>query len=90
VTQVIATTWWNIAHSRAMFRRSRTIRAIIKDSVAGVRISTHSAQANTLPLIIEAFEKARIPYRITAVPGLGYTVERYEPHYLIKKDDQDE
>jgi len=37
--------------------------------------SRHSAQAGTLPLIINALERAGVPYTLTAFPRAGYHLE---------------
>jgi len=37
--------------------------------------TTHSAQAGTLPYIMRRCEEEKIPYRLTAMPGVGYFIE---------------
>lgn len=38
----------------------------------------HSAQATTLPYVIERCETEKVGYRLTAQPGMGYWMEPYD------------
>lgn len=40
--------------------------------------SNHSSNAATLPIVVEHCERNKIPYRLTAVPGLGYFIEKFD------------
>lgn len=39
--------------------------------------TTHSGRASTLPYIMRRCEREGVPYRLTAMPGMGYFIE---PH----------
>jgi hypothetical protein len=56
-----------IAPSKAAFRRSWD--AFMAHG------SNHSAGAHMLPRIIRRCERERIPYRLSAMPGIGYYIE---------------
>lgn len=48
-------------------------------------VTSHSAQAASLPHIVRRCEREKIPYRITAHPGQGYTIERIKEQ--VKNED---
>ena len=43
------------------------------------RGSTHSAGAAMLPSIINRCEKEQLPYQLTALPGVGYSIRLLSP-----------
>lgn len=57
-------------------QRNRRLRSLLQQLVAGNEVSRHSAQGLTLPFLITGLEEARIPYRLDAIPGVGYLLTR--------------
>lgn len=41
-------------------------------------VITHSSNAQTLPWLIRKCEQEKVPYRLDAVPGYGYTIQKIE------------
>lgn len=53
--------------------RERTWQAFLRGG------TNHSSQAMNLPAIINRCEREGIPYRLTALPGIGYSIGRFDP-----------
>lgn len=68
------TRWWNDMHPPRGARTARVWRETAARIASGSSVSTHSASAHTLPLLIAELERLRVPYVIEARPGEGYVV----------------
>ncbi len=70
-------------------RRNRALRLLHEEVIAGRKSSFSSANAYTLPLLLERLETAGVPYTLRAEPGLGYSVSRAESEAEEKPSDHD-
>lgn len=65
-------------------RRTATVRTIVDAIEAGTGHSTHSANALTLPAILNELERRRVPYVLFARPGAGYLIRSPYPDDKVK------
>jgi len=73
------THWWKREPTKSE-RRNKALRLLARAAVEGEQPTSHSEFGLTLPLVLEAFEDAGVPYILKGVPGMGYSVERYHEY----------
>lgn len=53
------------------------MKKIIIEAFERTGNSNHSGAGHTLGIVLQYCEENKIPYRLTAYPGMGYVIEKY-------------